>query len=374
MKTEKMTLVSGIDTGETTGQAVELLCRLIATPSPSREEQGVADIIEGWLDEMGFRVMRKFNNVWSRIDSGKDLPVVLLNSHLDTVRAVDGWTVDPFSPVISDGRITGLGSNDAGGPLTALLSCFVHFARQSGLPYNLIFAATAEEEISGSEGISGILEELGHVDLGIIGEPTGMKLAVAERGLMVIDCSARGRSAHAGHGGGKNAIYLAMSDLEWIRTFSFERTSQLLGPVQMQVTQINAGSQHNVVPDLCDFVIDVRSNDRYTNEEILMVIRENLASEARPRSLRLNASSISPEHPVVRKGVSIGLPCVGSGTLSDQALLPFPTVKIGPGDPARSHTADEFITLEEMGEGISKYIGLLDGLELNEETRQPSGR
>lgn len=345
-------------------QAAELLCRLIKTPSPSREEQDVADIIEGRLGEMGFRVMRKFNNVWARIDSGKGRPVILLNSHLDTVRAVDGWTADPFGAETRDGRITGLGSNDAGGPLVALLACFVHFSRQAPLPFNLVFAATAEEEISGRNGVSGILKDLGPISLGIVGEPTDMQMAIAERGLMVVDCIARGRSSHAGHGGGVNAIYSALPDLEWIRDFRFEQTSPLLGPVQMQVTQIGSGTQHNVVPDRCDFVIDVRSNDRYTNEEIFRIIRENLASEAQPRSMRLNATAISADHPVVRKGESMGLPCIGSGTLSDQALLPFPTVKIGPGNPARSHTADEFITMDELDGGIKKYIALLEGLEL----------
>ena len=345
-------------------QVTDLLCQLVQTPSLSGEEDAVADIIEEFLKNKGFDITRKHNNVWARIDSDPDLPVLLLNSHLDTVKAVEGWTIDPFQGSIKDGCIFGLGSNDAGASVTALLACFIYLSRQDNLPYNLVFAASAEEEISGKKGISSILKDLGHIDLAVIGEPTGMKMAVAEKGLMVLDCSASGQSSHVSHGSTNNAIYHAMKDIEWIRNYRFSKESEQLGTVQMQVTIINAGYQHNIIPDRCSFVLDVRSNELYTNKEIHEIIQDHLASKVVPRSFRLNSSAISLKHPVVQKGVSMGLEYFGSATLSDQAIMPFSSIKIGPGDSLRSHTADEFITIEELHEGISTYIELLSGLKI----------
>jgi len=351
-----------VKTEELNKQATDLLCRLVQTPSLSREEDAVADIIEGFLENKGFAPTRKHNNVWARIESGQDLPVILLNSHMDTVKAVEGWSMDPFKAIIKNDCVHGLGSNDAGASLAALMACFIYLSEQENLPYNIVFAASAEEEISGKNGISSILNDLGPIDLAVVGEPTGMKMAVAEKGLMVIDCMATGKSAHVSHGSTNNAIYNAMKDLEWIRNYSFEKESEQLGAVQMQVTLINSGYQHNIVPDRCSFVLDVRSNEMYSNREIHEIIQDHLESKAVPRSFRLNSSSLHLEHPVVKKGLSLGLEYFGSSTLSDQALMPFESIKIGPGDSARSHTADEYIKISELHEGISTYIELLNGL------------
>jgi acetylornithine deacetylase len=329
------------------------------------EEKLVADMIMSQLEEYGLKPGRKLNNVWARIDTGDRLPTILLNSHLDTVKPVKGWQTDPFHPEIHENRIYGLGSNDAGASLVSLLATFVYLAGLDKLPFNLIFAATAEEEITGQNGISSIIKELGPVDFGIIGEPTGMRLAIAEKGLMVIDCTAFGRSSHVSHQPADNAIYNAIRDITWIRNHPFEKKSALLADVQMQVTEISAGYQHNIVPDQCRFTIDIRSNDRYSNKEIYEVLKDNLSSTIIPRSLRLNSSSIPLNHPVVKKAVSMGIEYFGSSTLSDQSVLSFPTVKIGPGDSARSHTANEFIKVEEISEGIDIYIRLLTGLKIN---------
>ena len=283
---------------------------------------------------------------------------------MDTVRPVVGWTRDPFDPGKDNGRIYGLGSNDAGGSLVSLLACFLYFKEKMNIPFNLVFAATAEEEISGKNGITSVLGKLGNVALGIVGEPTGMKMAIAEKGLMVIDCLVQGESAHAASGKGINSIYESLIDLEWIRNHSFSKTSEWLGEVSMQVTQIAAGKQHNVVPDSCTFVIDVRTNECYTNENVYEVIRENLTGTAEARSFRLRPSFLEEDHPVVEKGKSLGLECYGSLTLSDQALMSFPTLKIGPGYPGRSHIADEYIETEEIRHGVKTYIELLDGLIL----------
>lgn len=337
---------------------------MIRTPSLSGEEKPVADLIEGELTRLGFIPFRKRNNVWARIDAGSSLPTILLNSHLDTVKPVKGWKTDPFQPEIRNNRIYGLGSNDAGASLASLLATFAYFAGEDKLPFNLIFAAAAEEEITGQNGISAIIMDMGVIDLGIIGEPTGMRMAIAEKGLMVIDCTAFGHSSHVGHPTGDNAIYNAMKDIEWLRNFSFPKKSKLLGEVRAQVTEITAGYQHNVIPDRCTFVIDVRTNDQYTNSEVYEILKDHMTSTIIPRSLRLNSSSVPVSHPFVRKGISIGLECFGSSTLSDQSVLPFPTVKIGPGDSVRSHTANEYIGIEEIRDGIDKYIRLLTGLRI----------
>ncbi len=345
-------------------KAIRMLREMISIPSPSRKEENAAGRMEEYLREEGREPHRWRNNIWVRHQVSGHLPTILLNSHLDTVTPAGGWTRDPYSPDVEDSRIYGLGSNDAKGPLVSLLAAFLYFSDQDRLPYNLVFAATAEEEISGKEGVSAILEKIGRIDLGIVGEPTGCRMAVAEKGLMVLDCLSRGRSAHAATGVGQNAIYKALEDVEWFRTHRFEKESPWLGEVSMQVTQIEAGTQHNVVPDACRFVVDVRTNECYDNRSVFEEIKKNVSCRVRARSFRLNPSSIPETHPVVERGLALGLEAFGSRTLSDQSLMPFATLKIGPGDWQRSHTADEFISTDEIKQGIQTYIQLLEGLEL----------
>ena len=347
-----------------TQEAISLLSELIKIPSFSKEEKTTADLLEAFLIEKSLDVQRKGNNVWVKSEEGKsDKPVILLNSHHDTVKPNASYSNDPFTPAQSEGKLFGLGSNDAGGPLVALLFTFLKLTEKEQ-PYQLIFAATAEEEISGKNGIASILDDLGHIDLGIVGEPTLCQMAIAEKGLMVIDGVAKGKAGHAAREEGINSIYEALPDLEWFRTFQFPKISPTLGKVKMSVTQINAGTQHNVVPDSCNFVVDVRSTEQYSNQEIFEIIQANVKAEVKARSFRLNSSGISEQHPVVKRGKSLGLSAFGSPTLSDQALMPFTTLKIGPGDSARSHTADEFIYLEEIEQGIETYTALLDSLEI----------
>jgi acetylornithine deacetylase len=290
-------------------------------------------------------------------------PTVLLNSHIDTVKPVDGWVRDPFSPMIENGKLFGLGSNDAGASVVSLLQTFFYLTRKQQ-SYNLIFSASAEEEVSGQKGLESLLMELPKIDFAIVGEPTNMQLAVAEKGLMVLDCTSTGKAGHAARNEGDNAIYKALKDIEWFRTYKFQKQTHLLGPVKMTVTQINAGTQHNVVPDKCNFVVDVRSNEMYSNEEILEEISRNVTCKVQARSTRLSSTASPLEHPIVKRGEEMNLAVYGSPTLSDQALMPFPSLKIGPGDSARSHSADEYILTTEIGEGIETYIQLLDGLEL----------
>ena len=344
--------------------AIKLIRELISIPSVSREENEVADRVEGILAEYGHKPLRRSNNVWIRHHVSDDLPTILLNSHLDTVKPVEGWTRDPYSPEMEEFRIYGLGSNDAGGALVSLLVTFLYYTEQEKLPYNLVFAATAEEEISGKNGVSCILGELGGIELGIVGEPTMCRMAVAEKGLVVLDCISKGKSAHAASGTGTNAIYEAMKDMDWFRNFHFEKNSPWLGEVSMQVTRIEAGTQHNVVPDACRFVVDVRTNECYENKSVYEIIRKNVSCDVKARSFRLSPSSIPESHPLVQRGLELGLEAYGSLTLSDQSLMPFTTLKIGPGDWKRSHTADEFISTDEIKQGIKTYIQLLDGLKL----------
>jgi acetylornithine deacetylase len=355
-------------------EIIKLLQQLIAIQSFSKEEDKTADAIELFFKKQNIPTQRKGNNVWAKnahytVDEGnpenigKGLPTILLNSHHDTVKPVKAWTQDPFSPEIKDGKLFGLGSNDAGGALVSLIAVFCKFYNKK-LPYNLIIAATAEEEISGANGVASILNDLGKINVGIVGEPTSMQMAVAEKGLMVIDGYAHGRAGHAAREEGINAIYVAMEDIETIRHFNFEKKSAFLGKVKLSVTQIEAGTQHNVVPDVCKFVIDVRSNECYTNEEIYEILQKNVKSELKPRSFRLNSSKIDQNHPLILRGHQLGLTHYGSPTLSDQALMPFDTLKIGPGDSARSHTADEFIYVKEIEEGIAVYEKLLENLIL----------
>lgn len=342
-------------------EMVELLQRLIATPSFSREEAGTADLIATFLQNKGVTVHRLQNNVWSRnkhFDAGK--PTILLNSHHDTVLPNKGYTRDPFSPDLIDGKLFGLGSNDAGGALVSLMGAFLHFYEKDGLHFNLLYAATAEEEISGKNGVELLLPELGKIDCGIVGEPTQMQMAIAEKGLMVLDCVAHGRSGHAAREEGENAIYKSLKDIDWLIQYRFPEVSDLLGPVKMSVTVIQAGAQHNVVPDECRFTVDVRVNECYTLEQVLETIRAHVSSDVQPRSLRIRSSIIQPEHPLVASGLALGRTTYGSPTTSDKALMSFPALKMGPGDSARSHTADEFIFVHEIEEGIALYIRLLE--------------
>lgn len=344
---------------------ISLLQSLISVSSLSRDEQDAARIIRDFLADSGVIYETSVNNTWVKNKFWKDgLPVVLLNSHIDTVKPASGYTRNPFSPDVEDGILYGLGSNDAGGALVTLLAVFMHFNLQENLPFNLIYAATAEEEISGANGMESILKELGAIDLAIVGEPTKMQMAIAEKGLMVLDCTAHGKSGHAAREEGENAIYKAIADIEKIRNYKFEKVSDILGAVKMSVTVINAGTQHNVVPDLCSFVVDVRTNEFYSNKKAFQVIDQLIEADVVPRSLRLNSSGIPVDHPIVQRGVSLGLSYYGSPTTSDQAVIPYPSIKIGPGDSARSHTADEYIYISEIEEGYRIYVDLLTDLRL----------
>jgi len=338
-----------------------LLRDLIRIPSFSKEENQTADTIERFLQQRGVRTFRKMNNVWAYnkfFDAGK--PTILLNSHHDTVKPNTGYTRNPFSPDTVDGKLYGLGSNDAGGCLVSLIATFLHFYAQEGLRYNFCIAATAEEEISGTNGLELVIPDLGPLDFAIVGEPTLMQLAVAERGLMVLDCTAHGKAGHAAREEGDNAIYKALKDIEWFTSYRFPKESEEFGAIKMSVTVIHAGSQHNVVPATCEFVVDIRVTDAYRNEEVLDIIRQHVSCEVTPRSVRLKPSSIPKDHPVVQAGLALGRNTYGSPTTSDQALLDIPSLKLGPGDSARSHMADEFIHVNEIGEGIGLYINILD--------------
>jgi acetylornithine deacetylase len=340
--------------------SLDLLQKLIVIPSLSKEEALTADAINTFLKEHGVITHRKENNIWAfnkYYDASK--PTILLNSHHDTVKPNPGYTRDPFSADLEDGMLFGLGSNDAGGCLVSLIACFLHFYEQDNLKYNLCLAVTAEEEISGKNGLELIVPELGPLEFAIVGEPTLMNLAIAERGLMVLDCVSHGKAGHAAREEGENAIYKAIKDIEWFKTYEFAKKSSLFGLIKMSVTVIEAGSQHNVVPAICKFTVDVRVTDAYKNEEVLKIIRQNVNCDVFPRSTRLKSSSISTDHPIVAAGIALGKKTYGSPTTSDQALLDIPSLKIGPGDSARSHMADEFIYVNEIKEGIDLYIQLI---------------
>ena len=342
---------------------IDLLKNMIRIPSFSRDEGAVADFLERWMLTEGFEARRLGNNLWMESGPADGRPTILLNAHIDTVKPASGYTRDPFTPEIEDGCLYGLGSNDDGGSLVALLETYSRLI-QKEQPYRLIFSATAEEEVSGKGGLDLILPELGLIDFGVMGEPTGMRMAVAERGLMVLDCTAYGKSGHAARNEGVNAIYKAIEDIQWFKSHSFDRVSDFLGAVKMSVTQINAGTQHNVVPDRCTFVVDVRPNGMYTNPELLELIKSSVSCEVKERSTRIGSSHLPMDHPAVVRGLSLGLEPFGSPTTSNQALCHFPTLKIGPGDSARSHSADEYIRLDEIADGIETYVALLDGLTL----------
>ena len=347
---------------EHTYEAVELLKKLIATPSISRDEKAAADVLEAYMKEKGLNPQRHGNNVWSSSPlGGAGGGLVLLNAHLDTVKPVAGWQHDPFTPILEDDKLYGLGSNDCGGGLVSLLMAFMELNSQSNTPTqpNFIFLASCEEEVSGKNGIESVLPLLPKIDFAIVGEPTGMQPAIAEKGLMVIDATAHGKAGHAARNEGDNAIYHAMKDIQWLSEWQFPKQTELLGPVKNTVTIINAGTQHNVIPDQCTFTIDVRSNECYTNEEIFAFFQEHLTSELKARSFRLSSSSIPMEHPFVQACIKEGLTPFGSPTLSDQALMRFPSLKLGPGESSRSHTADEYIKISEIDDAISLYTKLL---------------
>jgi acetylornithine deacetylase len=353
--------------GNITAQdAIVLLDRLIATPSHSREESAAADVVEDFLRAHGIEACRIHNNVWAKcaaFDSAK--PTLLLNSHIDTVKPSAAYTVDPYAPMHSDGRIYGLGSNDAGASAVALatLFCRLYDAR---LNFNLVLALTAEEEVMGEHGMRAMLPEFGrlgmNIDMALVGEPTGMHAAVGERGLVVLDATAHGRRGHVARNDGENALYKAIADIERLRNYDFERTSELLGPVSVAVTMISAGTQHNVVPDECRFVVDVRTTDAYTNEETVALLQAAVECDLVPRSTRVRASAIDEGHPLVRAAVAAGRDCFVSPTTSDMALMPFPSLKIGVGESARSHSADEYVLESEIVEGIAVYERMIDEL------------
>lgn len=343
---------------------IELLKALIATPRTSRNEGDAADLFSRYLADKGIICNREANNIWAvapNYDARR--PTLLLNAHIDTVRPSASWQRDPFTPTLEGDRLYGLGSNDDGASLVCLLAAFRQLSNKPQT-YNLVYLASAEEEVSGRDGIERALPLLPHIDVALVGEPTGMQPAVAEKGLMVLECTAHGRAGHAARNEGDNAIYHALDDIAWLRKYQFERRTDLLGPVHLNATVINAGTQHNVIPDRCEFLVDVRSNECYTNEQILETIRQHLTSDVVPRSTRLGSSRISLDHPLVVQAKAMGRKPFGSPTLSDQALMHFPSMKMGPGQSSRSHTADEYICISELNEAVRDYITLLDGLKL----------
>jgi acetylornithine deacetylase len=344
--------------------AIELLKYLIATPSFSKEEDNSSALIRSFLGKNEVKTEQYLYNIWAKnkfFEANK--PTILLNSHHDTVKPNKGYTMDPFAAIEKDQKLFGLGSNDAGGSLVSLIATFLYFHDKKDLKYNIILTATAEEEISGHNGIEALLPQLDKIDFAIVGEPTQMQMAVAEKGLMVLDCTANGKAGHAAREEGENSIYKAITDIEWFNSYKFDRISDLLGPVKMSVTVIETDNKaHNIVPAQCRFVVDCRVNELYTFEEMLDIIKANVQSEIKPRSTRLRSSAIALDHPIVEAGVKMGRSYYGSPTTSDKALMNFPALKIGPGDSARSHTADEYIYVDEIKEGIELYIQLLDEL------------
>jgi len=360
-----------MSTEHLTSEALELLRQLVATPRTSRNETAAATIFADFIGEKGLRVHREANNVWTIADGfDESRPTLLLNAHLDTVKAVSAWTRDPLCPTLEGDCLFGLGTNDDGASLVSLTQAFRVLSSRPQ-HYNLVLLASAEEEVSGRDGIERVLPLLPPIDVALVGEPTGMQPAIAEKGLMVLDVTAHGKAGHAAREEGINAIYRAVDDIVWFRNYRFPQESPLLGPVKMSVTVIQAGTQHNVVPDECHFIVDVRSNECYSNEQLYQEICSHVTSEVEARSFRLNSSRIDPEHPLVRRALSLGPDLLGqprrpfgSPTLSDQALMPWPSMKMGPGNSARSHTADEYIRVSEIHAAIEDYVAMLDGLSL----------
>lgn len=345
--------------------AIDLLKEMVAVPSFSREEKAVADVVEMAMQRFGLNPKRYVNNLWCQIaDFCPDKPTILLNAHIDTVKVAEGWQHAPFTPTEEDDAIYGLGTNDDGASVVSLMAAY-RALTSIPQPFNLIFLASAEEEVSGKNGIEAVLPLLPRIDFALVGEPTGMQPAIAEKGLMVLDGVITGVAGHAARNEGVNAIYKAIDVINTLRNFRFEKESELLGPVKISVTKIEAGRQHNVVPDKCTILVDVRTTDAYSNVETLEILRKAVPEcMLTPHSTRLNPSGISPMHPVVKRTEIMGKTAFGSPTLSDQALMPFPSLKMGPGDSARSHTADEFIRCSEIRQAIDEYIVLLNGLTL----------
>lgn len=346
-----------------TKDSIKLLHQLIAAPSFSKKEHETAQLIENQFKNWGIDTSRKQNNIYAFCENyNTQKPTLLLNSHHDTVKPNSDWTYDPFKSTTQNGKLYGLGSNDAGASLVSLMAVFAYFHKQKNLSHNIVIAATGEEENSGEHGLRSVLQEIGKVDLAIIGEPTGMQMAIAEKGLLVLHCQAIGKSGHAARDTGINAISTAIGDIEWIHSYKFPKESPTLGPVKMTVTVINGGRQHNVIPDKCDFTVDIRSTDVCSNDDILETIKKNISSEITKSSLNLNPSGIPKDHELIVTAKKMGIKLFGSPTLSDQAVLSVPSIKMGPGMSERSHTADEFVYLSEIEEGIKIYIGLLEKL------------
>jgi len=343
-------------------EATDLLKKLIAIPSFSKEEDKTALALTQFFADRNIKVNAIKNNICvANLHFDANKPSILLNSHHDTVKPNKGYTNEPFSPIEKDGKLFGLGANDAGGCLVSLIACFLHFYAMPNLGYNIIFVASAEEEISGHDGIELVLPQLPKIDFGIVGEPTKMEMAIAERGLLVLDVVATGKAGHAAREEGENALYKILPAIEWFKNHQFEKVSDLLGKVKMTVTVIDTDNkQHNVVPSTCKMVVDVRVNELYSFEEVLKTIQDNVKAEVKPRSLRMRSTSIGLDHVLVKAGKDLGKGHYGSVTTSDKALMPFPALKMGPGDSARSHTADEFIYIKEIEEGIVDYIQLLE--------------
>lgn len=365
-----------METAQLYKEAIELLQQLISTPSYSKSEDGTAAVIERFLSNKGVRTHRLLNNVWA-VNKNYDPEKlsIVLNSHHDTVKPNPQYSRDPYAAIIDEGKLYGLGSNDAGASLVCLIATFIHFYPKQHLQYNLILAATAEEEISGANGIEALLTSKKFKQIiddaiklsfpygmaAIVGEPTKMQLAIAEKGLLVVDCFAQGKAGHAAREEGDNAIYKALKDIEWFRSYKFKKVSQYLGKVKMNVTVIDTENKaHNMIPSGCHFVVDIRITDAYSHEEVLAIIKQNVSSLVTPRSMRLRSTAIDVHHPLVQAGIELGKTCYGSPTSSDKALLPFPALKCGPGDSARSHTADEFIYIDEIKDGIETYIAMLN--------------
>ena len=344
--------------------AIDLLKAMVAVPSFSREEKAVADVVEQAMTKFGLCPKRYANNVWCQSqDFCPDKPTILLNAHIDTVKVAEGWQHSPFAATEEDDAIYGLGTNDDGASVVSLMAAFRALTTMPQ-PYNLVFLASAEEEVSGKNGVEAVLPMLPPIHFALVGEPTNMQPAIAEKGLMVLDGEIKGVAGHAARNEGVNAIYMAIDVIDTLRHFRFEKESEMLGPVKISVTKIEAGTQHNVVPDKCDFTIDIRTNEYYRNELVFSHLQKHLKSECRARSFRLGSSKIDPEHPIVQKCIKMGMKPFGSPTLSDQALMPFPSLKLGPGESSRSHSADEYICISEIRNAIELYVTLLDGLEL----------
>ena len=356
--------MQNMNIANSSSQAVQLLSQLIETPRISREESQASQLLYDYMTEVcHLDVKRHGCNLWTIApDFDANKPTLLLNAHIDTVKPVSGWQKDPWKATLEDDCLYGLGSNDDGASLVTLLHAFIELSSKHQ-PYNLVYLASAEEEVSGKNGIESVIPLLPHIDVAIVGEPTGMHPAIAEKGLMVLDVTAHGKAGHAARNEGDNAIYHAMDDMQWFRTYQWPLSSPLLGPVKMSVTIVNSGTQHNVIPDTCTFTVDVRSNECYTNQELYNAICSQVKSEVKARSFRLGSSRIAPDHPLVTKAVQMGRVPFGSPTLSDQALMPWPSMKMGPGDSCRSHTADEFIRISEIEEAIQLYVEWLDGLK-----------